>query len=245
MCTVIYIPVKEGILFLSNRDESPERPMALAPEIYSTDEIKYICPIDPQGGGTWVGANGNGDVIILLNGGYEKHVRKESYVRSRGLIVKELLAKPMPVIQFSLLNLNGIEPFTLIIWSEGNLFQLVWDGANKHRAILSPKEAHIFSSAPLYPIEVREMRRIKFTSWLQTQANPDAASLLEFILSDQEPQHGFIMNRNEKVKTLSTTVLQYSSNEVCFQYKVRDKAEITSVLFPFETAANISCPLPF
>ena len=133
MCTVVFIPGKDNYFFASLRDENPARLRAIAPSFIAAPNGNYIAPTDPSGGGTWLGANEFGNVIILLNGGFKNHNRKTAYSKSRGIIVKELLADSMPVIEWNLMNLENVEPFTLIVWADDKLFQLVWDGEEKHR----------------------------------------------------------------------------------------------------------------
>jgi len=133
MCTVLYIPGNDKITMVSLRDESPLRPAAENPKLFQQGEMTSLYPRDQTGGGTWVGANNNGTVIILLNGGFICHERKSHYAKSRGLIVSELLMATDPVNQWMLYDLSAIEPHTLVILQHSKLFQLVWDGVTSHQ----------------------------------------------------------------------------------------------------------------
>ena len=123
MCTVVFIPGKNEYSFASLRDESPLRPKAVGPELYTSKNITHLSTKDPLGGGTWIGANEFGNIIILLNGAFVKHEQQNNYIKSRGIIVAELLVSELPVIEWNLMNLMNVEPFTLIVWSEENLFE--------------------------------------------------------------------------------------------------------------------------
>lgn len=207
MCTVTFIPMDKGPSFASLRDESPMRPAAVLPIVYNDGGTKYIAPSDAQGGGTWVGLNAYGNVIILLNGAFEKHLRQPHYRLSRGLIVKALLAHSMPVIEWNLMDLIDIEPFTLVVWTDNNLFQLVWDGFDKHRIRLDANQAHIWSSATLYDASAKLHRNDLFQNWMAEKPQIDRGAMFEFFSKFEDDHNGYIMNRNDVVKTISYTFI--------------------------------------
>lgn len=214
MCTVVFIPGKNEHSFASVRDESPLRPKALEPNIYMSKNVKYVSTLDPLAGGTWIGANDYGNVIILLNGAFEKHVHQNNYIKSRGLIVKELLASEMPVIDWNLMDLKQIEPFTLVVWSSDNLFELVWDGNEKFRKKMDASVAQIWSSSTLYNQNAKAIRKEKFQNWIAMKPPINKLSILNFFNSYIENEDGFIMNRNEKVMTLSYSFIEYKNNDI-------------------------------
>jgi Transport and Golgi organisation 2 len=213
MCTVVFIPGKAKYFFASLRDENPKRQRALPPSLFTAVNGNYIAPTDPSGGGTWVGANEFGNVIILLNGAFVNHEKKTSYTKSRGAIVKELLADSMPVVEWSLMNLKNIEPFTLIVWADKKLFQLVWDGEQKHRFNLCNKEPYIWSSATLYTDDVKNNRSVLFKKWIATTPVVSKTSLLSFFKSNTDNYNGFLINRAEVIKTLSYTFIELLKNK--------------------------------
>jgi len=208
MCTVVFIPKGNRYFFASLRDESPSRPKAVIPDIYKEGNAIILSPIDAMAGGTWLGVTASGSVIILLNGGFEKHERKTSYRISRGLILAELLATNLPIKNWNLMDMQGVEPYTLVVWNEGNLFQLVWDGENKHSVILKANLPYIWSSATLYDSQARTCRSELFQQWIAMSTPVSSVSLLNFFKSFTESQNGFLMNRNEQTKTLSYTFIE-------------------------------------
>lgn len=217
MCTVIYLPLKNGALFSSCRDESPLRLPASAPVIQEGPAGKAMYPMDGAAGGTWAGANANGYSIILLNGGFTAHQRQEQYRKSRGLIVKELLNSYDPLQEWEHIDLMGIEPFTLIVWHEGILHELVWDAAAKHHTLPSPLLPHIWSSATLYDAKAKEERNSWFQQWLQDRPVFDTASLLGLLQQQTESQQGFIMNRGA-VRTISITFIKIDRRSITCHY---------------------------
>lgn len=208
MCTVVFIPKGNNYFFASLRDESPLRPRAAVPTIYNDGNAVILSPTDTKAGGTWLGVTAAGAVIILLNGGFEKHERKTNYRRSRGLIVAELLASNSPVVHWNAMDMHGVEPYTLVVWIEGNLFQLVWDGDNKHGEMLKANLPYIWSSATLYDSHARTYRSELFQQWIGINTPVSSLSLFNFFKSFTESENGFLMNRNEQTKTLSYTFIE-------------------------------------
>ena len=224
MCTVIYYPSEKKKIFVSLRDEIPARAKAKTPSLIGDKTNQLLIPVDPMGGGSWAGINNNGTVIILLNGGFEKHQPGLSYSKSRGLIVRELLGESLPVLSWLLMNLNTVEPFTLIVYSEGHLFQLVCDGQSKHKKILNPSIPHIFSSSTLYDLPSKKIRQERFFNWIKEEHAVDAESFKVFFNQYQDPLNGFLINRNNKIKTLSFSFIEYRTYDGA-QYSYHDYAD--------------------
>jgi uncharacterized protein with NRDE domain len=207
MCTVVFLPNNGHYCFASLRDESPLRQAAIVPAIYTNHGVDYVAPLDAKAGGTWVGVNEAGNVIILLNGGFENHVRQANYRQSRGLIVKELLAVVEPVSDWLNMNLSDIEPFTLIVFSDNHLYQLVWDGELKHNIGLDAKQPYIWSSATLYSKVAKATRSQLFKEWLATKHEISEQTILSFFESVGDTNNGFLINRSATMQTLSYTFI--------------------------------------
>ncbi len=212
MCTVLFMPKQNGFCLASLRDESPKRPKALLPAVYSLNGSRFVMPKDEFGGGSWIGVNEKSNVIVLLNGGYVKHDRKSVYANSRGVVVFELLRSAIPVVDWQLMDLLNIEPFTLIVLSENNLFQLVWDGNEKHRTRLDSNVPHIWSSSTLYDNDSRLKREELFRNWIAMDPPTNKLAVLDFFKSNSKNEEGFLINRNEVVKTLSYSFIELTSS---------------------------------
>jgi uncharacterized protein with NRDE domain len=208
MCTVVFIPEDDKLIFASLRDENPFRPIAILPEIVKDNETTILAPQDALAGGTWLGINDSNNILILLNGGFEKHIRSNTYRKSRGLIVTELLSSNIPVIDWQIMEMKEIEPYTLVVWSEDMLFQLVWDGIKKHRIKLDSTKPHIFSSSTLYPTEAKTNRQELFHQWMGSKPKVTKLSLLNFFESSLDSINGFIINRKDEIKTLSYSFIE-------------------------------------
>lgn len=212
MCTVVFIPKGDKYFFASLRDESPLRPKAIVPDIYKEEDSYILSPIDSMAGGTWLGVTASGSVIILLNGGFEKHDRKINYRKSRGLIVSELLASNLPVADWNMMEMQSVEPYTLVVWEKGSLFQLVWDGENKYDQILESTQPYIWSSATLYDSQARAYRNDLFMQWIGMNTPVSSLSLFNFFRSFTDSENGFVMNRKEQTKTLSYTFIELQAD---------------------------------
>lgn len=213
MCTVVFIPKGDKYFFASLRDENPLRPGAIAPDYKLMGDKRVLSPTDALAGGTWLGITETGNVIILLNGAFDKHERKINYIKSRGFIVAELLASNSPLADWDLFDMEGIEPFTLVVWSGGNLFELVWDGEIKHSTRLKATQPYIWSSATLYNGDAKAHRKNLFQNWIGIDMPVSASSLLSFFKACPDVENGFLINRKEQTKTLSYSFIELQLNK--------------------------------
>ena len=231
MCTVVYVPDGEKRILASLRDESPLRPPAIPPRVIDEDEVTYIMPIDPYGNGSWVGFNDNRSAIILLNGAFIKHKHNPPYEMSRGLIVRKLLANKMPVIEWMLTPMEGLEPYTLVVFTDGQLFRLTWDGEKKYRETLDKNASHIFSSSTLYEMETAKNRKDYFDDWIAMRPPINRLSLLNFFNSVDDQTNGFIIDRPGSVKTLSYSYIELGQTEstICYYDLLKFEVHISSL----------------
>lgn len=182
MCTVTFVPLGDkNFVLTSNRDVSWKRAPASPPEIHVEHGVELLYPRDEEAGGTWIGSSYDSRVLCLLNGGFENHVRKLHYRKSRGLIVTELLAASDLSSALKSIDLEDIEPFTLVTVEWKNdlaLGEFVWDGLNKHHRLF-PIGTRIWSSSTLFDAEMRETRKQWFEDW-KSHGDFNPESILEF-----------------------------------------------------------------
>ena len=208
MCTVTFIPLGSGDFALtSNRDVSYRRPKASPPQIHVDHGVSLLYPKDGKAGGTWIGSSRDNRLICLLNGGFDNHQRQPEYRKSRGLIVTELLAADDLSERLRKIDLNDIEPFTLVLveWvSDLQLGQFVWDGHAKHlkRLPLSPT---IWSSSTLFDKSMREIRKDWFGSWIREhELSPEAVLRFHKEAGAGDDMVGVVLRRKQ-VGTVSIT----------------------------------------
>lgn len=219
MCTVTYIPTKNGCIITSNRDEKTSREKALLPQEYNINGKKITFPKDPKAGGTWI-AHTASKIVVLLNGAKEKHIKKEKYRKSRGLIVLELMSSKHTLSFWESIDLTNIEPFTIIVYENKSLFQLQWNEVIKSSEQFNENENHIWSSSTLYSNEIREQRKMWFTDFSKTKPNPTATEILDFhqFTESENKEFGLQINRNNTLKTISITQCVVENNVIKMQY---------------------------
>lgn len=196
MCIVsIFSDNQENFILTHNRDETILRP--------SSDEIQtreifnrnFTGPVDLVSGGTWIYHSEN-YAVCILNGAYEKHEHRPSYRMSRGLVILELLKYNLMDEFIEEVNLEGVEPFTMIMLNRNSNEKkiLVWDEIQKYKEDVSGEKLIVRSSAPLYSVEERNNHFHSFEKLI----HPNSTSI--FQLQDE-----LKMLKNNKFLTVQTT----------------------------------------
>ncbi|MCH8569525.1 MAG: NRDE family protein [Balneolales bacterium] len=137
MCTLSWqvIPENETLHVFFNRDELFSRPEAEPPNVLQDDDdrARFLAPVDPQGGGTWIAANEHGLIICLLNDYQGRSVENlTDKAKSRGLLVRKLAGFDSVASVKACLTekrLKIFQPFNLVLFdriSEPVMWH--WDG---------------------------------------------------------------------------------------------------------------------
>lgn len=220
MCTVSFVNANGKIIITSNRDEKTLRPNAVEPKNYSVNTKKIIFPKDQKAGGTWYAIDEHSTILVLLNGAEEKHILKDSYRRSRGLIVLDLISSESAIKEWKAIDLENIEPFTLVLFEKQKLYQLRWNEIGKSTTELDATQSHIWSSSTLYSKEIREKRAHWFYNFLDTKPKVNEEELFNFhrYTEAENTEHGLVINRNDLLKTLSITQTVIEKNKVAIHY---------------------------
>lgn len=230
MCTVSFVNTHQKIIITSNRDEKTVR-VALKPENYLINNKNVVFPKDPQSGGTWFAITDT-TILVLLNGALEKHTPKPPYRRSRGLIVLDLISTHELLQTWENIDLQNIEPFTLVYFNE-QLYELQWDGLEKKSTKLDDTKNYIWSSSTLYPKEIREQRKCWFNEFINDKEKISEEELFNFhrYTQNDNSQNGLIINRNDTLKTLSITqaVVQKSKVKLTHHDLVQEKEYLTLI----------------
>lgn len=223
MCTVTFYPNNNEYILTSSRDEVKYRP-TLPPKRYNINNQEITFPKDEVAGGTWIATNNNTKTVCLLNGAFERHQRKESYSRSRGLILLESFSYPAFADFISNVNLNGVEPFTLLLVDAENTLEITelrWDESQKHVSKIDATQPHIWSSSTLYDKTTQEQRQKWFQLLLEKHERLNKDLLLKFHLSkhDEDAFNDIVMERANGLQTVSVSQIVMKKGKVAtFDY---------------------------
>lgn len=135
MCTVSWLLANDGYQVFFNRDEQKGRALAYTPKYFNDVGVKYLMPVDPVGGGSWIAMNQAGLSICLLN--YYQPPPSRKKLISRGLLIKSLVSNTSLIkIRSALkkLSLQHYAAFTLLVFPShltaqtGKVYAVRWDG---------------------------------------------------------------------------------------------------------------------
>jgi hypothetical protein len=241
MCTVTFIPAGNHFFFTSSRDEQADRPQALFPKIYEINGCRVLFPKDPKGGGSWIAVNENGYTGVLLNGAIKVHEPDFSYTKSRGLVLLDLISAPSPADTFEETDFNGIEPFTVILFENKNLYSGKWDGQMKWLESQRSNKPHIWSSVTLYdPVAIRK-REEWFHDWLSENAYPGSLDIIHFHQKggDGDPFNDILMNRDHKLFTNSISSIRLSPESASLRYLDLRNGETTESILAFQKTVQV------
>jgi hypothetical protein len=86
----------------------------------------------------------------------------------------------------------------------------------KSTIALDTNQSHIWSSSTLYSKEIREKRANWFSTFLDTKPEVNENELFNFhrYTEEENTEHGFVINRNDTLKTLSITQTDLEKNKV-------------------------------
>ena len=221
MCTVTFVPVQDTYFITSNRDEKNARKLAIPPAVYQFESGKILFPKDGDRGGSWIASHENGNAAVLLNGAFEKHIPQATYRLSRGKIFLHVIASETPVMRFDSLNLERIEPFTLIIFEKGDLYECRWDGIKKYCNQLKSHCPYIWSSVTLYQDQVIRKRESWFAAFLKESPRPSHHEVLHFhqFTGDGNKDHSLQMERGELYSTVSITSIALTTDRADMKYQ--------------------------
>lgn len=137
MCTASWRYRPAGYEIFFSRDEQRSRPLGEAPKRHSHDELSWLAPRDPQGGGSWIVANSHGLTTCVLNAwenpSVSRHLRP---TKSRGLIPLSLapatgLDCATKILERSLIP-KACAPCFILCLVPASAALWIWNGAALH-----------------------------------------------------------------------------------------------------------------
>jgi uncharacterized protein with NRDE domain len=226
MCTVSVVAgvICNGQRWLRvacNRDELRTRPAALPPERRQVGDCRALLPIDPASGGTWIAATsaGLGFVLLNVNSGVEDVYAGK---QSRGLIIPKLLDVAdldNAIRRVATIDAQRFAPFRLVLVSQWELAEFLWDGAAAQllrREAL--KAAAFFTSSGLGDSLVDGARRRVFERYL-VRATPtrEWQDALHRHYWPDRPELSICMRRAD-ARTVSFTTFEIGPDGVTLDY---------------------------
>lgn len=220
MCTLTWLTKPDGYQIFFNRDELTTRKQAHVPVIRTYNDVKVICPIDSDAGGTWITVNQYALSLALLNK-YEdeKSVRPDLW-KSRGILVRELssLSSQVQVIEaLNAADLFAIQAFDLVIFEPRKLpVQMTWNGTQLIRTV-GPKMP--LTSSSFETLNVISSRKKYFEE--SVSAGDISEQLLNNFHHSHSPERGpfsVCMHRDDAY-TVSFSRIDADKNKVSFAYK--------------------------
>jgi hypothetical protein len=236
MCTVTFIPSGNKFFFTSSRDEQAGRPVAVFPKLYEINGHQVLFPKDPPSGGSWIAVNESGSVAVLMNGAIKGHQPQPPYRKSRGLVLTDLIANTSLADIFEETDFKGIEPFTIILFEDKNLYSGKWDGKMKWLESLNSNRPHIWSSVTLYDQAAIRKRELWFNKWLAENTYPGTLDIIHFHQKggDGDPFNDILMNRESHLFTNSISSIRLSTDNASFRYLDLRSGETAEIVLPIQ-----------
>lgn len=223
MCTVSIVPNDGGFRLVSNRDEQLTRPDALPPRLHRAGRRRATFPIDPVGGGTWVGVNDAGIAVTLLSRQRPCGVPRGMDQVSRGVIVRTLLAASgLDAILGALraLDIRRFEPFRLVAVRGANLVTATSDSRTLRLESSVLDAPTMFTSSSLGDALVEPPRRRLFERMVTQGAHSPLEAQARFHRHHwaARPHVSVCMTRAD-ARTVSRTVVDVTGEGVALAYE--------------------------
>ena len=234
MCVLTFLPtVSSGYILTNNRDESLSRPKAILPQKYVINSKAVFFPKDAQAGGTWMATSADFSVC-LLNGAFENHVHKPPYRQSRGQVILDFFKFDTIDDFISTYSFERIENFTMVIIHHKESLKICefrWDGSTLNYTSKNPEEAHIWSSATLYPREIRTQREHWFNDFRQQNPNFTREKVKDFHLHGGTGDIHNDMRMNREGKLITQCIFQVVKQQQYLSFSFHDLLSEQELLY--------------
>lgn len=229
MCTLSFLPVKDGYIAAMNRDELRTRPAGLPPAIYSSGELSLVYPHE-SGGGTWIGANSRGTLLALLNWYSMETGKLGEKNRSRGEVIPIALQELDPLhVEGAVrrLGLTGIYPFRLFGFfpAEKQIQEWHWDTQQLLSLSHAWSRQHWFSSSCSDAHAAVKRGAACAQGWRGEPSDP--STWLRELHASHLPEPGpfSICVHREDAATVSYTEVEYKPTGLQVRYQAGNPCE--------------------
>jgi hypothetical protein len=222
MCTVTWQRSASGYELFCNRDEARTRPAAVPPAVYEVDSTRYVAPIDPQGGGTWIGSNESGLTLCVLNYYAEGVSYTPADRHSRGRLLTSLLANSTPEAAMNAAcaaPLQHYPPFLLLAVADTVPVRgVTWDGRSAVAGQWLDDDQPV-TTCSVDANRVAQSRRAAYRRLLQATPNPSPEDLVAFHAGHEpEPSAYSVCTHREDGESVSFTHVLVDTESVEFRY---------------------------
>ncbi|MEM7739149.1 MAG: NRDE family protein, partial [Deinococcota bacterium] len=186
---------------------------SLPPQYHHLNHLEAIFPVDPEGGGTWVGANTAGIAVSLLNN-YPEYHPPVGIKCSRGQLVTQLLSSEnleQAVRTLAEQDLRAYGSCTLVGVQLGTqpqpqAYALTWDGQQTRLEVVSTPQ--LWASSGTYHAKANQHRQGLFETWCQQHPVATFENLSRFHVTrnDDESELGVLMY-GPAARTVSLTAV--------------------------------------
>jgi hypothetical protein len=204
MCNVTFLKNKYSTILTSDWDGNVERGYSLPPIVATYGTKKVMFTRDEKTGGSWFAATDNGDIAVVMNNKAKDHINKENHLKSSSLILLEIISADSPFDVFAELNLQPIEPFSIVLYSNSKLYELIWDGDGKSINAPDTDSEHLWALAPEFGEGSLAEKEKQFKDFLIKKPKPYAAAIRTF--------------HKELCKAFSITQAVLMSNNIMFYH---------------------------
>jgi hypothetical protein len=162
----------------------------------------------------------NGDAAVLLNGAFVRHICQPPYRKSRGLVFLDIFIADYPSQAFCSFELSEIEPFTMIIFEKGRLYEFRWNGEDRFGRMLPADQPHIWSSVTLYDGIAARKRELWLAKFLDEHPLPTQQEVINFhrCAGEGNRSSDLLMTRNGKYSTVSITGISLNQDRALMTY---------------------------
>ncbi|WP_375748586.1 NRDE family protein [Vibrio sp. HN007] len=222
MCTASWLLEEDGFQLFFNRDEQVGRVLATPPNQFVDENgTRFLMPVDPQGGGSWIAVNEYGLAVCLLN--YYQGQLPSGELISRGQLIKGFARYKDGeelIRDFATLDYTNYAPFTFVVFdselnlNSGHVKALRWDGESLCEFLAKPP---LISSA----VDAETVHHVRSELFHRYQSQGDSLESRLAFHHSHHPEQGHLspcMHR-EDAHTVSFTLIKVTTDKVSISYQ--------------------------
>ena len=221
MCTVSIVPDCDRVTLRSNRDERRDRAVARQPTVATFGARAAIVPIDPAGGGSWLGVNDAGLAAALLN----RHAARQPDARSlcsRGLIVRDALAcDSLDAAREAVLALDAaaFQPFRLVLVQNRRIALVAGDSRELASVDAALDQPYMFTASSLGDVFVESPRRRLFACLMRDPGGRHQGQRLFHRHQWIDKREISVLMERDEAATVSRTVVDVTERRIALEYE--------------------------